>query len=115
MGSGSLAFRGVPLFQLVSFAEGFSHFVADGKVVVVAGVVDDRLQARYVDFTTFVHDAFIGRSVDNLANHEVALHVVGNQFAFQCHGQFVDNRSVDKFRLCGMEAGFREFVRFLVA
>mgnify|MGYP006944854744 CR=1 FL=1 len=73
------------------------------------GVVADRAQLTQVDLS-IGQNAFVGRDVDDTSCQMAACGIIGEKFALERHGQFVDHRGIDVRRRSGMKSCPGEFV-----
>ena len=103
------------LHQFLTIAEGLAYTLAYGEVMAVAGIVEDGVQEGGINLAGGVEDGVFGRDVDDLADEVVAFLVIGDEFAFEGHGEFFDDGGMDELGGDGVETGLGEFIGFAVA
>ena len=83
--------------------------------MVIHGIVGDGLEFRYIQLAVLSQNGFVRAHIDDLAHQPAGVGIVGDQPAFQCHGQLVNERCVHKQGFGGVKTSLGELVRFFVA
>ena len=74
-----------------------AHRFPQNKIVVVHGIVGNGLELGCIPFAVFSQNGFVGADIDDSSHQSSGFFVVGNDFTFQGHGQFINERSIYKF------------------
>ena len=90
------------LFQFYTILKSVSDFLSHLKVSVVDGIKSNWLKLGRINFAVFSKNTFVCADVYNLTYHAAGFLIVADESALQRHGQFVDKRSIHKFRLRSM-------------
>ena len=104
---------GAPLLQLSAVAEGAAHLFAEHMVGAVRRLERDGTEFCKIDAAVRDENAFIDADVDDSAD-DVAVLVDPDQLALERDRQLVDQRRVDKFALCDVEAGLFHLLRLRI-
>ena len=104
----------VALFERQAVLKRLTDFFAQNQIVVIHGIVGDRLELGNIHFAVFIQYGFVYGNVDDPAYQAAGFGIIGDQLTLHSHRQFINQRCVHKGGLGSVEACLGKFVRLLV-